>query len=274
MNTKTSSLLKFGLSLLLVCPAFAATSVTYDFEVESNGVPQGDFFSDSVTGWSQDTTNPSAFGDSFPLAYIFSTAFAGGASTNTGHLGTQFANLPDNSSTTVSGVVDLPVTNALEVTLNLAIIDNTADAFAQRDAFSVALTNSASATIAQIDLTPTSGDDTSWDVSVGTGGAASATGSTITALNGYEFKIVFGATTNFYFGGAVQGAVIGLGPALPAVPGISDLDAIAMTHNPLGLAGSSANTLAFDNIVVIIPEPSSAILAALGFSFLGRRRRS
>ncbi len=270
MNTKISSLPKFGLSLFLVCPALAATSVTYDFEAET----AGDFFSDSVTDWSQDTTNPSAFGQSFPLAYISSTAFSGGVFTNTGHLGTRSANLPVNAPTTVSGEIDLPVTTALEVTLNLAIIDNTADAFAQRDAFSVALTNSVNAPIAQIDLTPTSGDDTSWDISVGTGGAVFSTGSLVEALDAYVFRIVFGTTTNFYFGGADQGAVIGLGPALPAVPGISDLDAIAMTHNPLGVEGSSATTLVFDNIVVTIPEPSSAILAALGFSFLGRRRRS
>ena len=53
-----------GLSALLSSSCFSAVTASLDFESET----LNDFFSDSVTDWSQDQTNPSAFGSEIPLA--------------------------------------------------------------------------------------------------------------------------------------------------------------------------------------------------------------
>jgi hypothetical protein len=85
----------FSLLSLLILPfagvAVASNTVTYDFDSSS----VGDVFTNGgVSGWTQSNSNPEAFGQSFPLAYIASSNFGGGGS-NAAHLGTQFANTPD-----------------------------------------------------------------------------------------------------------------------------------------------------------------------------------
>ncbi|MDA7626994.1 hypothetical protein N8672_03060, partial [Akkermansiaceae bacterium] len=127
---------KFGLRLSsflvpLVGSAFAANSVTYDFESSTSG----DLFDGGgVTGWSQDTSNPSAFGQTFPLAYVAATNFGGGSS-NSAHLGTQVANTPDNADTTLTGDLSSldPIYNMLNVSFNMAVLDDSADSFEGRD---------------------------------------------------------------------------------------------------------------------------------------------
>ena len=97
----------------LVGSAIAANSVTYDFETSSSG----DLFeAGGVSGWSQDTSNPTAFGQTFPLAYISATDFGGGSS-NSAHLGTQVANTPDNADTTLTGDLSSldPIYNMMNV---------------------------------------------------------------------------------------------------------------------------------------------------------------
>ena len=258
MSLSTASY--FALPILLCSHVVASVTATFDFNSEG----ANDYFSDGVSGWTQDSSNPTAFGDTFPLAYIASTNFGGGAS-NSGHLGTQFGNTSDNSSTTVSGTFS-PVAGGTgtipSVTLNLAILDDAADSFTGTDAFTVGVQNAADVTIAQIEFTPNNGE---WLVN-------GSSGISIAPNSGYEFKINFAEDeTSYLWGNANDGAFIVFDTA-PAVAG-AYLAGIEMTHIPVASAGSSANTLVFDNIVATVPEPSALALFILGLPLLNLRRR-
>jgi hypothetical protein len=279
---------KFGLSFCLmplVGIASAATQLNYDFESSSSG---DQFSGNGVSGWSQDIANPSAFGQTFPLAYVSATNFGGGSS-NSAHLGTQVANTPNNASTTLTG--DLTsltaggqanaghIYNMVNASFNLAVLDDSSDSFDGRDGFSVALTTASGAEAATIGLSPTSNNDDSWDVSVGVNGSTSTTGATITANSAYKFYIEsLDGSTTFKFE-AADGTgntwinTIDSGVVSPFTNTLNQVTGIAFSHDPLGTAGSSANTLAFDEISVQIPEPSSSLLMVLSAGLIAIRRR-
>ena len=276
---------KFTLSLYLVPLvgiASAATQLNYDFDSSSSG----DLFSgNGVSGWSQDTANPSAFGQTFPLAYVSATNFGGGSS-NSAHLGTQFANTPGNADTTLTGSLTsltagngTHVYNMVSASFNLAVLDDSSDSFAGRDGFSVALTTASGAEAATIGLTPTSGNDDTWDVSVTAGGTTSTTGGTITANSAYRFYIdsLDGSTTFKYEASDGTGNTwintINSGNGSAFTSTLNQVTGIAFTHDPLASAGTSANTLAFDEISVQIPEPSSSLLMVLSAGLIAIRRR-
>ena len=279
---------KFGLSFCLmplVGIASAATQLNYDFDSSSSG---DQFSGNGVSGWSQDIANPSAFGQTFPLAYVSATNFGGGSS-NSAHLGTQVANTPNNASTTLTG--DLTsltaggqanaghIYNMVNASFNLAVLDDSSDSFAGRDGFSVALTTDSGAEAATIGLSPTSGNNDTWDVSVTAGGTTSTTGGTITANSAYKFYIEsLDGSTTFKFE-AADGTgntwinTINSGVVSPFTNTLNQVTGIAFSHDPLGTAGSSANTLAFDEISVQIPEPSSSLLMVLSAGLIAIRRR-
>jgi hypothetical protein len=265
MKTLPKTVVISGVALAAAATAHGAVLINFDSE------STGDLFAGGVSGWTQDSTNPTAFGQTFPLAYIASTNFGSGAS-NAGHLGTQFANTPDNSATTVARSLS-GITHAQSITLNLGILDNTADSFAGRDAFSVTVSSAGSSTLAQIGFTPTLGNLTSWNISLGVNGAAaSLTAQTLQSLSGYIFKMDFGSgATTFSYGpqGGAANVLIGSRSALSSFA----LGEISMTHTPISAAGTSANTLVFDNINIAIPEPSSSVLLVLGLAMVARRRR-
>jgi hypothetical protein len=281
---------KFGLSFCLmplVGIASAATSLNYDFD--SPGSSLGDQFSgNGVSGWSQDVANPSAFGQTFPLAYVSATNFGGGGGlSNSAHLGTQVANTPNNASTTLtgdltsltSGVNAGHVYNYISASFNLAVLDDSSDSFAGRDGFSVALTTDSGAEAATIGLSPTSGNNDTWDVSVTAGGTTSTTGGTITANSAYKFYIesLDGSTTFKYEAADGTGLswinTIDSGVVSPFTNTLNQVTGIAFSHDPLGSAGGSANTLAFDEVSVQIPEPSSSLLMVLSAGLIAIRRR-
>ena len=267
MKTLPKTVVISGVALAAAATAHGAVLINFDSE------STGDLFAGGVSGWTQDSTNPTAFGQTFPLAYIASTNFGSGAS-NAGHLGTQFANTPDNSATTVARSLS-GITHAQSITLNLGILDNAADSFTGRDAFSVTVSSAGSSTLAQIGFTPTLGDgnETSWNISLGVNGAAaSLTAQTLQSLSGYIFKMDFGSgATTFSYGpqGGAANVLIGSRAALSSFA----LGEISMTHTPISAAGTSANTLVFDNINIAIPEPSSSVLLVLGLAMVARRRR-
>ena len=253
----------------LLGSAMAASSVTYDFDSSSSG----DLFEGAaISGWSQNSANPEAFGQTFPLAYISATDFGTGSS-NSAHLGTQLANTPDNSDTTLTGSLsNVNPSNTMVARFSMAILDNAADSFEGRDGFNVALKTTAGQEAATIGFSPTAGDSESWDVSVGVNGSTSTTPVQISALTGYNFKIVSGPTqTEFLYGGGASASV-----PISTLGQITDLDTvgfISFTHDPLADVGTSANTLAFDNVMVQIPEPSSSLLMILSAGLLAIRRR-
>ena len=279
---------KFTLSLYLVPLvgiASAATQLNYDFDSSSSG----DLFSgNGVSGWSQDTANPSAFGQTFPLAYVSATNFGGGSS-NSAHLGTQLSNDPGNASTTLTGSLtsltaggqqNAPhIYNNVSASFNLAVLDDSGDSFTGRDAFSVALTTASGAEAATIGLTPTSNNDDTWDVSVTAGGNTSTTGGIITANSAYRFYIdsLDGSTTFKYEASDGTGNTwintINSGNGSAFTSTLNQVTGIAFTHDPLASAGTSANTLAFDEISVQIPEPSSSLLMVLSAGLIAIRRR-
>ena len=253
----------------LLGSAMAASSVTYDFDSSSSG----DLFEGAaISGWSQTNSNPSAFGQTFPLAYVSATDFGSGSS-NSAHLGTQFANTPDNSDTTLTGSLSsVNPSNTMVASFRMAILDNAADSFEGRDGFSVALKTTAGQEAATIGFSPTAGDNEGWDVSVGVNGSTSTTPVQISALTGYTFSVNASHTgTTFQYGDSA-GAFVLLETAGP----ITDLDSvgfISFTHDPLADVGTSANTLAFDNVMVQIPEPSSSLLMVLSAGLIAIRRR-
>ncbi|MDB4490760.1 PEP-CTERM sorting domain-containing protein [bacterium] len=256
----------------LVGSAIAANSVTYDFETSSSG----DLFeAGGVSGWTQDTSNPTAFGQTFPLAYISATDFGGGSS-NSAHLGTQVANTPDNADTTLTGDLSSldPIYNMLNVSFNMAVLDDSADSFEGRDAFNVALTTAAGSQVATIGFNPNAGDNEVWDVSVGVNGSTSTTPQTISANSGYSFYISSrDNTTTFSYGaGDGSGNIIGLG-SFVAATSLNSITGITFEHDPLSEVGTSAHTLAFDNLTVQIPEPSSSLLMVLSAGLIAIRRR-
>jgi|GEM_PF-2361185 len=274
MRIRTFSVPAIGLSFLVGLSAQGASSLSYNFEGEA----LSSLFAGGVTGWTQDSPNPTAFDSTiFPLAYIATTNFGAGG-TNAGHLGTQFANTADNSSTTLLGTLNFAGIDqaAPQVSLNLAILDNSNDSFSGRDGFGVAVKSTTGSILAELGFTPTAGlgNEASWDVTVGINGApVSSTTASINALSGYIFKVSFGsAATSFLFGDS-QGGVADVQFASLGPIGVSNMGGIAITHNPLAPAGESATTLAFDNIVASIPEPSGVALLLLGSTcLLGRRR--
>ena len=279
---------KYGLSFCLmplVGIASAATQLNYDFDSSSSG---DQFSGNGVSGWSQDIANPSAFGQTFPLAYVSATNFGGGSS-NSAHLGTQVANTPNNASTTLTG--DLTsltaggqpnaghVYNYISASFNLAVLDDSSDSFAGRDGFSVALTTDSGAEAATIGLSPTSGNNDTWDVSVTAGGTTSTTGGTITANSAYKFYIesLDGSTTFKYEAADGTGntwiSSVDFDVVSPFTNTLNQVTGIAFTHDPLAATGTSANTLAFDEISVQIPEPSSSLLMVLSAGLIAIRRR-
>jgi len=253
--------------------AIAANSVTYDFESSS----AGDHFTDGgVAGWSQDIPNLQAFGDTYALAYIAATGFGGGSSTSA-HLGTQQANTPDNADTTLTGSLSSldPVYNMVNVSFNLAVLDDSADSYEGRDNFNVALTTASGAQAATIAFTPTEGNSEVWDIAVGVNGSTSTTPQTISANGGYSFYIVSrdNLTTFSYGPGAGSGQIVGLGSFNEKVTSLNSITGITFEHDPLSPVGTSAHTLAFDNVSVQIPEPSSSLLMVLSAGLIAIRRR-
>ena len=253
--------------------AVASTSVTYDF----NSSSVGDVFAGGgVPGWTQSNSNPEAFGQSFPLAYIASSNFGGGGS-NAAHLGTQRANTPDNSDTTITGdLSSLAVYNMMSVSLDMAVIDDSADAFLGRDAFSVALTTAAGAEAATIGFNPTTGNNEQWDVSVGVNGNTSTTGQVISAGSGYTFYINSRDNpTSFSFSAADDsGLTIGLGTINGIVTDLNSVTGISFEHDTLSLEpGTSAHTMVIEDVSVQIPEPSSSLLMVLSAGLIAIRRR-
>ena len=172
------------------------------------------------------------------------------------------------------------VYNMVNASFNVAVLDNSADSFTGRDGFSVALTTDAGAQAATVGFSPTSGDNDKWDVSVGVNGSTSTTGQTIDANSAYRFYIdSLDGATNFSFSAADgSGLTIGLasinsGNASAFTSTLNQVTGIAFTHDPIAGDGTSANTLAFDDISVQIPEPSSSLLMVLSAGLIAIRRR-
>jgi hypothetical protein len=250
--------------------AIAANSVTYDFESSSSG----DLFTGGgVTGWSQDTTNPSAFGQTFPLAYIAATDFGGGSSVSA-HLGTQQSNTPDNADTTLTGDLSSldPIYNMLNVSFNMAILDDSSDSYEGRDKFNIALTTASGSQVATIGLTPIDGDNETWNVSVGVNGSTSTTPYQLSANSAYSLYIASrDSVTDFRIGPA--GGISESMGSFTAATSLNSVTGITFEHDPLSPVGTSAHTLAFDNVSVQIPEPSSSLLMVLSAGLIAIRRR-
>ena len=163
----------------------------------------------------------------------------------------------------------------MSVSLDMAVIDDSADAFLGRDAFSVALTTASGAQAATIGFNPTTGNNEQWDVSVGVNGNTSTTGQVISAGSGYTFYIDSrDNTTSFSFSAADgSGLTIGLGTINGIVTDLNSVTGISFEHDTLSGPGTSAHTMVIEDVSVQIPEPSSSLLMVLSAGLIAIRRR-
>lgn len=271
MRNKLFFLSTVASSIVLNSSAQGASTISYNFEPET----LGDLFAGEVSGWSQDSPNPSAFGVISPLAYIDRMDFGSGL-TNTGNLGTERGNTPDNSPTTLTGAFGLSSTipGSFEVSLNLAILDSPNDAFTGRDSFAFALFSSDRTPMAEIIFLPRNEDELVWDILAGVNGLPlTSTSASISSSAGYLFKVNFAAAaTSFYYGSSQGGVANVLIDTRPSVPSTT-LGQIEITHTTQD-GTNTLNALAFDNIVASVPEPSSAVFVLSSLGLLARRRRS
>lgn len=251
--------------------ALAATSYNFD----STAI--GSLFTDSVLGWSQPTPNPPSVGGfDHPMAYIVA-----GDTGNAGLIGTLLGNTPANTTTTLIGsIADAGAISGKTVSLTVAILDDATDAYTTRDSFSISIMSSPTLEIASLLFTPNAGNPALWDISYDTGtGTDTLTASTVEANSNYAFFLAFTDTgIRFTYGTAADGVGTNLiGDVITDSAEGEDFSSINIEHNPLGVAGSSADALAFDNINVggvSVPEPTSALLLGVASLGLLRRRRA
>ncbi|MBB5350820.1 hypothetical protein HNR46_001054 [Haloferula luteola] len=260
-------------SLLLCLPALALgasslnAAVLYDFNSEVSDA----FFSSDISGWSQDIANPTPFGAEAPMAYVADASIVGGVATGTGYLGTLRVNQAPHATTSITGDLSAAGTmSGYSLSMNFGILDNTSDPYTTRDSFSIAVTDSTTATLGMLSITPTVGDVNLWDLSV-VGGTGSVT---VDVNSGYVLFITFlDDAVKFSYGSAASGVgSIEIGEVAASVSG--DFGSLVLTHTPDAseALGTSANALIFDNIAVV-PEPGTALLCGVAALGLMRRRR-
>ena len=248
----------FFYSLIVISIAGAAQAATsYNFQAELTN----DYFTSEVTDWTQSNLNPIGGGGERPLAYI-----ASNAGNNFGVLGTAIGNHPTQATTTVTGALTPTnsLTNAI-VSVDLSLFANTGYSVYDSFAVSIGGTSDSAATIA---FTP--GAAGIWTLSYDFGGVTGTSASTVTAGFLYNFQFIFadGSTQVFYDGALVASASTSYNAA-------ELIDSIAISHTQTGASntwGASSNGITFDNISVV-PEPSVALLGAIGSLALLRRRR-
>jgi len=249
----------FFYSLIALSVAGAAHAATsYNFQDQS----ANDYFTNEVTGWTQSNLNPVG-GDSTPrpLAYI-----ASNAGNNFGVLGTAVGNHPTQATTTVTGALTPTnsLTNAI-VSVDLSLFSN--PSYSVYDSFAVSI-GGTSDSAATITFTP--GAAGVWALSYDFGGVTGSSSSTVTAGFLYNFQFIFGnGTTQVFYDGAL------VATAATSYSSAELVDSIAISHTQTGASstwGHSSNGITFDNISVV-PEPSVALLGAIGSLALLRRRR-
>lgn len=268
---KISKTLPVSLTALLFTSYSATAAVVYDFDSEG----LDDYFDGGVTGWTQDEANlPGFFGAAeAPHAYVSTLNFGGGSS-QVGYLGTRRANTPDGAPVTIAGSLTsggtLPPPSI--VSLNLAVLDDDTDNFADRDTFTVAVTDTANADLAVIQLIPNTSNSLLWDVSVGVnGGALVPTAAVVEVQAGYLFTVDFSnIATVFSVASSFPGSANVEISSLGAIP-TANLGEIKLTLAQPAI-GTSASILAFDNIIAV-PEPSAVMLFSTAFLGLFLRRR-
>jgi len=247
----------FFYSLIVISIASAAHAATsYNFQDESTN----DYFTTEVVGWTQSNLNPVGTSEK-PLSYISTNA-----GNNFGVLGTAVGNHPTQATTTVTGALTPTnsLTNAI-VSVDLSLFAN--PGFSVYDSFAVSIggTSDSAATIV---FTP--GAAGVWALSYDFGGVTGSSTSTATAGFLYNFQFIFGnGTTQVFYDGALVAS------AATSYSAAELIDSIAISHTQTGASntwGASSNGITFDNIAVV-PEPSVALLGAIGSLALLRRRR-
>ncbi|MFD2256114.1 PEP-CTERM sorting domain-containing protein [Luteolibacter algae] len=263
--------------LSAVCAVVAAGSASAAVSYNFNSETDFDFFTGGgVSGWSQDQANPSIGSVVRPMAFIENATFAGTASF-AGHLGTEVANLSPSATTTLTGsLTGAGAVSNSRVSLNFAIADSVTSGLLTRDSFEIAILDDTSSELAALLFTADPASSTTWKISYRlAGGMLVDTASTAIAGSGYFLAFDFSDTTGkISYGTATAGVgtnLIGEG----ALTSADDLGAINISHIPVAAEGTSVNKIIFDNInaATTVPEPSSALLLALGGLALIRRRR-
>jgi|GEM_PF-6023320 len=252
------------LSLFAIVLPFANASaaLVYDFESLATDVFRTGA-TNNISGWQQNTSNPTIGEDEFPLGYIGIDG-----SNHVGTLGTHFTSLnPFSSTTSLTGSLTSTgaTLNNTQVTLDLALL--TFNGTTPHDAFSLTIGADGFASAASLSFTPDAINE-AWLVSYDINGS---TGTNVFSWNaGISYALAF----DFYDSAtfiSIGGSVIG---STTSTFGNATLENIIVSHLETPGPGVSDNVITFDNIsVTAIPEPSIAALGAIGSLALLRRRR-
>jgi hypothetical protein len=244
----------------------AHASVVYDFSSLATGQDVNGY-----SGWSASQSNPSfPFGFGFDNSGNHALALGGAYVT---------ANIPTETVSVAGPSYKLLSTTAgqtgASVTMNLFLVDST-NAYSDRDTFSVSVSDSLGNTLASLFFIPRDQDSTPesstglWDLSYdfydGTGVHTTAYSSAELEL--YTLTFSFGASASIDFG---SGHFTGTPSLYNDANTLGDLTYGWTATNGVGAGGD--NILVVDN-VTFVPEPSAALLGAVGALGLLRRRRA
>jgi hypothetical protein len=257
-------LLKY--SLFLLAPLGQLSAAVYSFDGLTPDAPLT-----TAPGITLSEANPAIA----PLAYV---GVLNGSTA--GALGGEFADATADSATVTLGS-SIINTNAL-VSFDLLIKDST-NSFPSRDAFSFTLNDGSGADLVQLrflpvaqSLNPEGGVNAEWELAyIFAGGPLTYASMTITELALYSFSIGFnGSSVSLTAGNTVSsntfsGTIAGFDGA---TDGFGNVEFSWSKTSPGADYGD--NTMFFDNVSVVVPEPSAILLSGLASLVMLKRRRS
>lgn len=257
-------LLKY--SLFLLAPLGQLSAAVYSFD----GLTPDDPLT-TVPGITLSEANPAVA----PLAYV---GILNGSTA--GALGGEFADATADSVKLTLG--SSFINTNVHVGFDLLIKDST-NSFPTRDAFSFTLNDGSGADLVQLrflpvaqSLNPDGGDDAEWEMSYIFGGGSLTYASVkLTELALYAFSIEFdGSAMNLTVSNTISSNTFnGTIPGFDgATDGFGNVEFGWSKTSPVADYGD--NTMFFDNVAVVVPEPSAVLLSGLASLLLLKRRRS
>lgn len=256
----------FKYSLLLLAPLGQLSAAVYSFDGLTPDAPLT-----TVPGITLSEANPAVA----PLAYV---GLLNGSTA--GALGGEFADATADSATLTLGS-SIINTNAL-ASFSLLIKDST-NSFPNRDVFSFTLNDGSGADLVQLrflpvaqSLNPQGGVAAEWEMAYSVaGGSLTYVPVMLTELALYSFNIAFsGSSMSLTVSNTVSSSTFNetITGFDGATKGFGNVEFGWSKTGPGAAYGD--NTMFFDNVSVVVPEPSAALLSGLASLLLLKRRRA